>query len=65
MGVFDAFSARHQVTVIAPDRERSAVGHGITLHQPIRFENTRVNGGMAALPSTARLQIASNLGWPN
>jgi 5'-nucleotidase len=41
----DAFSARHQVTVVAPDRERSAVGHGITLHQPIRFEKTRVNGG--------------------
>jgi 5'-nucleotidase len=44
--LFDAFSARHQVTVIAPDRERSAVGHGITLHQPIRFEKIRVNGGM-------------------
>ncbi len=38
-----AFAARHQVTVVAPDRERSAVGHGITLHQPIRFEKTRVN----------------------
>ncbi|MFH1984937.1 MAG: 5'/3'-nucleotidase SurE [Pseudomonadota bacterium] len=24
------------VTVVAPDRERSAVGHGITLHQPLR-----------------------------
>jgi 5'-nucleotidase len=40
-----AFSARHQVTVVAPDRERSAVSHGITLHQPIRFEKIRVNGG--------------------
>jgi 5'-nucleotidase len=39
-----AFATRHQVTVVAPDRERSAVGHGITLHQPVRFENTRVNG---------------------
>lgn len=38
------FSARHQVTVVAPDRERSAVGHGITLHQPIRFQKTRING---------------------
>jgi 5'-nucleotidase len=43
-----AFSTRHQVTVVAPDRERSAVGHGITLHQPIRFETTQVNGDMAA-----------------
>jgi 5'-nucleotidase len=41
-----AFSVRHQVTVVAPDRERSAVGHGITLHQPIRFEKTRIIGDM-------------------
>ncbi|MDI6796549.1 MAG: 5'/3'-nucleotidase SurE [Desulfatibacillaceae bacterium] len=26
----------HDVTVVAPDRERSAVGHGITLHVPLR-----------------------------
>lgn len=39
------FSKRHQVTVVAPDRERSAVGHGITLHQPIRFERLCVKGG--------------------
>ncbi len=31
------------VTVIAPDRERSAVGHGITLHEPIRADRIRVN----------------------
>ncbi len=30
--------AGHQVTVVAPDRERSATGHGLTLHQPIRAE---------------------------
>lgn len=51
--LYHAFSARHQVTVIAPDRERSAVGHGITLHQPIRFEKTRVNnGGMTGFAVT-------------
>lgn len=31
-------SAGHQVFVVAPDRERSATGHGLTLHQPIRAE---------------------------
>jgi 5'-nucleotidase len=41
-----AFSRRHQVHVVAPDRERSAVGHAITLHQPIRSHLTRVNGGL-------------------
>ncbi len=29
-------AAGHQVTVVCPDRERSATGHGLTLHQPIR-----------------------------
>ncbi|MGI0490946.1 5'/3'-nucleotidase SurE [Alkalinema pantanalense CENA528] len=28
--------AGHEVTVVCPDRERSATGHGLTLHQPIR-----------------------------
>lgn len=28
----------HEVTVVAPDVERSATGHGITMHQPIRAE---------------------------
>lgn len=41
-----AFSIRHQVTVVAPDRERSAAGHGITLNQPIRFKETRVNASL-------------------
>lgn len=28
----------HQVWVVCPDRERSATGHGLTLHKPIRAE---------------------------
>jgi 5'-nucleotidase len=35
----------HSVTVIAPDRERSAVGHGITLHQPLRAKRIRMDHG--------------------
>lgn len=30
--------AGYQVTVVCPDRERSATGHGLTLHDPIRAE---------------------------
>lgn len=30
--------AGHHVTVVCPDRERSATGHGLTLHRPIRTE---------------------------
>ena len=28
----------HEVTVVCPNRERSATGHGLTLHEPIRAE---------------------------
>ena len=31
-------AANHDVTVVCPDRERSATGHGLTLHQPIRAD---------------------------
>lgn len=31
-------AAGHHVTVVCPDRERSATGHGLTLHKPIRAE---------------------------
>jgi len=32
---------QHQVTVVAPDRERSATGHALTLHKPLRVEAIR------------------------
>jgi 5'-nucleotidase len=42
-------SHEHRVWVIAPDRERSAVGHGITLHQPLRVTPVSINGGARGL----------------
>lgn len=33
----------HSVTVIAPDREQSAVGHGITLNEPLRVHPISLN----------------------
>ncbi|QTA80903.1 Nucleoside 5'-monophosphate phosphohydrolase [Desulfonema limicola] len=38
------FSKNHKVAIVAPDRERSAVGHGITLHDPLRASKVSVNG---------------------
>jgi len=32
----EALSSLGKLTVVAPDRERSATGHGITLHKPLR-----------------------------
>jgi 5'-nucleotidase len=42
--LYRQFIRKHLVTVIAPDRERSAVGHGITLHEPLRAYQVSVNG---------------------
>jgi len=43
--LYQRFSEYHKITVIAPDRERSAVGHGITLNEPLRAAHVVVNGG--------------------
>lgn len=42
--LYTALAAVHDVSVIAPDRERSAVGHGITLNEPLRLTWVAVNG---------------------
>ena len=34
----EVLSQKHDVYVIAPDRERSAAGHSLTLHTPLRVE---------------------------
>ncbi len=38
------FSPGHQVSVVAPEREQTAVGHAITLADPIRVRRVRRNG---------------------
>lgn len=43
--LYSRFRENHTVTVVAPDHERSAVGHGITLHRPLRSRKITVNGG--------------------
>jgi len=43
--LYEKLAPHHRVTVVAPDRERSAVGHGITLHYPLRTNKITVNNG--------------------
>ena len=43
--LYKRFTMRHSVTVVAPDRERSAVGHAITLDRPLRVNRVQVDGG--------------------
>ena len=40
-----ALSREHNVSVVAPNEERSAVGHSITLHDPLRVNKVQTNGG--------------------
>ena len=56
--LYDRFAPSHRVTVVAPDRERSASGHAITLHTPIRAEIVSMNGQKGPMPSAARRRIA-------
>ena len=41
-----------EVTVLAPDRPRSACGHSITLHKPLRLSQTTLADGSAAWTSS-------------
>jgi 5'-nucleotidase len=40
-----ALKSEHHAIVVAPERERSAVGHGITLHKPLRAYKVTLNAG--------------------
>ena len=43
--LYSRFVDAHHVSVVAPDRERSAIGHAITLNQPLRAIRVSLNGG--------------------
>ena len=42
--LYKRLAMRHSVAVIAPDREQSAVGHAITLNEPLRANKVSING---------------------
>jgi 5'-nucleotidase len=41
--LYNSFAINHRAVVVAPDRERSAIGHAITLNQPLRTTEISVN----------------------
>ena len=43
--LYKRFVNTHHVSVVAPDRERSAVGHAISLNEPLRATRVSLNGG--------------------
>jgi 5'-nucleotidase len=44
--LYRRFAVNNAVTVVAPDRERSAVSHAITLHEPLRASRIYLDGGI-------------------
>lgn len=44
----EALATEHDVTVVAPDRERSATGHSLTLHRPLRADQVPGPAGVRA-----------------
>lgn len=42
-----------RIYVVAPDKERSASGHAITIHQPLRVEEVRIHGSRATMWSVS------------
>ena len=42
--LYEALKSDHEVHIVAPESEMSAVGHAITLTTPIRVQDVRKNG---------------------
>ncbi len=42
----ETLAEEHEVYVVAPDRERSAAGHSLTLHTPLRVEELEAKNGI-------------------
>ena len=42
----ETLAEQHDVYVVAPDRERSAAGHSLTLHTPLRVEELEAKNGV-------------------
>lgn len=42
----ETLATEHEVYVVAPDRERSANGHALTLHKPLRAEEVEIFKGV-------------------
>jgi len=60
----------NEVYVVAPDRERSATGHSLTLHKPLRIQEVEIAGVKAAWSTTGtpsdcvKLAVSELLGSP-
>jgi 5'-nucleotidase len=45
LALYETLKLQHDVMLIAPDSEKSAVGHGISLNEPMRIEKISLSAG--------------------
>jgi len=45
LALYETLKANHEVLLVAPDREKSAVSHAITLNKPMRVERINLSNG--------------------
>jgi 5'-nucleotidase len=43
--LYETLRFDHEIVLIAPEREKSAVSHSLTLHKPLRINRIRLKGG--------------------
>ena len=58
----DALAREHDVTVVAPERQKSAAGHAITLHKPLRLSPVTLRDGSPAFASNGTPSDCATLG---
>jgi len=56
--LYIALAREHEVTVVAPETEQSAVGHAITWLSPLRVNMVKRNGTFFGYALTVRPPIA-------
>lgn len=45
LALYETLGHDHEVMLVAPDREKSAIGHGITLNKPMKIDRVNLSNG--------------------
>ncbi len=45
LALYETLRSHHEVMLVAPDREKSAISHGITLNEPMRIDRVNLSNG--------------------
>jgi 5'-nucleotidase len=63
MAAYRALAAHAEVFIVAPERPRSAAGHAITLHKPLRITPVKLAGGIAGHATSGTPTDCVTLGY--